>query len=269
MIKIVHPPITSRVGIGLEFRTEILLGRLPIPAILPRRGNIVTVEKAVGAGQPNQKTDVLLVRFMLNILAARDEEWKGRFDNKPLPHVPTFDEELGRRIRMYQQAGGFKFTLGSLNSTPGVEVLTLAGPAGRQGVGDLPPLPPPNPGPLPPLPPPNPPKPAPIPELEAMKIRFEEPLFVDSIIDACPNHRDRGTRSNLIYTIVHLNYHLLLLFKALNEMRLAPKLLKTLSQLKDPALADLAKEMEVVERTDPDRPIPRPPIPGPGPSVVV
>src|SRR5262249_45832720 len=118
MIQIVHPILTSKVGIGLTFLFETLRGRFPMPELLAHRGNIVTVGKAVGPDRPNQATDVLLVRFLLNLLMAHSTEWRARFGGRRLPHAPTFDVELGRRVRLYQQAGGFKLPLPEPGSRP-------------------------------------------------------------------------------------------------------------------------------------------------------
>jgi hypothetical protein len=89
---------------------------------------------------------------------------------------------------------------------------------------------------------------------------------VDGIIDPCGRDNDRGTRTHLVYTIVHLNYHLMLLEKAVNDMRLAPSLLKEMRNLKEAALDPLEKELTVAERNDPDRnrPLLRPPFLPPG-----
>jgi hypothetical protein len=94
---------------------------------------------------------------------------------------------------------------------------------------------------------------------------FQDPLFVDGVLDPCHDDRDRGTLSQLVYTVVHLNYHLLFLFAELTTMRLGPVLLRELDRIKDQDLGPLRGEVEQAERTDPDRVIPRPPRPAPVP----
>jgi hypothetical protein len=237
MIRIVHPPISSIVGRFIEFTVELALRlppepNLPLPVV---RRSMITVDKAVGDGKPNQKTDVLLVRLMLNLVAGSDETFRDLFKS-PLPHVPTFDEALGSRIRVYQKAGGFSKTR-TLFPPPNPQVVLsfLGKPAGSVS--------------------------ATAPE----KLTASEPLFVDGVIDPCPPDRDRGSRSGMVYTIVHLNYHLLVTLRALGTFRLAPKLIKFIDAIKDANLKPLRDELDRAENSDPDRP----PIPKPQPSLQV
>src|SRR5262249_16189913 len=230
MIRIVNPMITSLVGRTIE-SLEVLVGLLQPGAariLLPLRRSIVTVDKPVGAGQPNQETDVLLVRLMLNLVAATDARWKDRFD-KPLPHEPKFDAELGKRIRLYQQEGGFQITF--TPPEPQQPTALVGNRIQRVGSdGNL---------------------------CEPPQLTAKEPLFVDGIIDPCRADSDRGSRSKLVYTIVHLNYHLLFKLRALQTMRLAPKLMKMIDHIGDPKLAPLREELDRAEPRDPNRP-PRP-----------
>ena len=201
-----------------------------MPQLLPIRRSIVTVDKPVGAGQPNQATDALLVRLMLNLVAGTDPVWRERFKT-PLPHEPAFDAELGRRVRAYQEAGGFQMPVRGADPPPPVVVTAfLRRPAAAA-------------------------TPTAAPSVKVIR----EPLFVDGVIDPCQPHTDRGSRSKLAYTIVHLNYHLLIRLRgAAQSMRLAPALLKAIDLIQDPKLAPLRTELEQGERTDPDKPRPDP-----------
>jgi hypothetical protein len=89
-------------------------------------------------------------------------------------------------------------------------------------------------------------------------------LFVDGIVDPCKDQIDRGSRSNLVFTIIHLNYHVL---KAMGDAdaRIAPVLIKQIDNLRDKKLDQLRDELDEVDRKDPARPNPRPPIPKPIP----
>jgi hypothetical protein len=236
VIRIVHPIITSAVGRAVELFS--LLPDRPRRDLLPIGRSIITVDGPVGSGKPNKGTDVLLVRFMLNLITALDSKWRGRFKT-PMPHDKTFDAELGRRVRAYQEAGGFQMPVREGGNTPTPVVVTAflkgddvgAGPA----AADAPPV-------------------------------VTEDLFVDGVVDPCQPQSDRGSRSKLVYTIVHLNYHLLVHLRAIQTMRLAPALLAKIDLLKDPNLAPLRAELEVVERNDPDKPNPNP---KPGPTIQV
>jgi hypothetical protein len=229
MIRIVRPIITSAVGRAVELFSLLPPG--PTPQLLPIRRSIVTVDKPVGAGQPNQKTDVLLVRLMLNLVAGTDPVWRERFKT-PLPHEPAFDGELGRRVRAYQEAGGFQPLSPRVDPVPPVVVTAfLRRPAAAAVAGVVP-----------------------VASFQPVK----EPLFVDGVIDPCKPHTDRGSRSKLAYAIVHLNYHLLVRLKATQSMRLTPALLEAIDLIRDPKLAPLRAELERAGRDDPDKPRPNP-----------
>jgi len=241
MVRIVHPIITSAVGRALELFT---LGKptVPMPQLLPIRRSILTVDKPVGEGQPNQETDVLLVRLMLNLIAATDAVWRDRFKT-PMPHDRKFDAELGRRVRAYQQAGGFQMPVRGADDPPTPVVVTSflrAGSAAGAGAALA----------------------------DAPAATVKEALFADGVIDPCKPHTDRGSRSKLVYTVVHFNYHLLLRLRV-QSLRLTPKLIRTIDDVvKDPKLAPLRSELEIAERSDPDKPRPDP-NPSPNPPVVI
>lgn len=238
MIRIVRPTITSKVGLSIELSHLIAFRVIPMPTLMPPSRSFVNVDKPIGFGKANQKTDVLLIRFMLNLIAAKNEEFRTRFGQKPLPHEPLFDKELERRIRIYQQAGGLEFKF-QLKDDP----LVLA--KNRDNGQDLPDLPP-------------------LPKPPSNLLVIREPLFVDGIIDPCRPEIDRGSRSNLVYTMVHLNYHVLKAFGDL-DARIAPVLIKQIDTLMDRKLDQLREELDKADRLDPSRPNPRPPIPKPVP----
>ena len=242
MIRIVDPIITSVVGRMTEVAVFLSLNLPPEPAGFPAvRRSIVTVDKPVGPDQPNQATDVLLVRFMLNLVAGSDRSqggvWQKRFPTV-MPHDPKFDKELGRRIRVYQEAGGHRLNLKL--SEPAPSDLTIASFV-KQGEPTTP-----------------------FPAIKPPEVKAQEALFTDSIIDPCRQESDRGARSKRVYSIVHLNYQLLLSLRAMQSGRLAPKLVRFIDLIDDPKLAPLRTELVEVERRDPNRP----PIPSPGPIVI-
>ena len=241
MIRIVDPIITSLVGRMTEM-APLLSNRFKLEpqGLPPVRRSIVTVDRPVGPDQPNQATDVLLVRLMLNLVAASDRSqggvWQKRFPTR-IEHKPEFDKELGRRIRVYQEAGGHQLTLNPNEPVPGDLVVASFV---RQGGSTPVPLPGPKP------------------------VKAQEALFADSIIDPCRQESDRGARSKRVYTIVHLNYQLLLFMQAMKTGRLAPRMVKMIDLIDDAKLTPLRTELVEAERRDPNRP----PIPQPGPIVI-
>jgi hypothetical protein len=230
-----HRPPDHHLGLAVEFFA--LLPDGPRRDLLPVRRSIITVDRPVGAGKPNQETNVLLVRFLLNLVTALDGKWRERFKT-PLPHDKKFDAELGRRVRAYQEAGGFQMPGSGGGDNPPTPVIVTAFLKGDDvGAG---------------------------PAVADAPSVIKEDLFVDGVIDPCRSDSDRGSRSKLVYAIDHLNYHLLVRLKATQTMRLAPSLLAQIDLLKDPNLAPLRAELEIVERNDPDKTRPNPkPQPGP------